>query len=552
MSSMASEPSDDELLDGAPCKPRDVGALLRRGIVLQAIGRYTESLDPLLQAIGINFADPNLWLHTMIALTAPGRYPVEQQLKQALAALRELRPQEDELWFTNGADPPLAPFAAYSRAVYQAVFVGPKAWEQAVAQLVTDYGNFSSLRVQSIVGKALLDSARRAHRNGKQAEAERQFDDLIVRYHDSTDSRLQAIVADALVNRGKLMADSHFNKEALTTWDRVVTTYGDEFELRICVAVALWEVAEKYGNLGNTKEQLSRLQEFIRRYADDPEPGLRELAAKAGARKVSILAATGDPRASHDARLEVISRYRYDRNPTVARIALNARLQQWLERRNPMVRSILTPARRFILYMHRLLRRSHDDLAVGQPHSAAIAVGMALSIAAPILIVASIAGYRFALSKEGPDRSTHSGLLLVFWIAAFASQALWLLGRRLRGHFSIGMLRFAPKRLWRTLLWAAVTLWVVWITPTVEEIGKISLIAPPRNTYRFLQHTVHVPEWLDFALLCVIVPVEYVLIFAYFTVVLQWVRNVLGSGNSVGEVLGESVPHVTSGDDEEE
>ena len=204
------------------------------------------------------------------------------------------------------------------------------------------------------------------------------------------------------------------------------------------------------------------------------------------------------------------------------------------------------------MYVHRLLHRSHDDLAVGQPHSGAIAVGIALSIAATILTVASIVGDGFALSKEGIDRVTHSGLYLVFWIAAFASQALWLLGRRLRGRFSIGMLRFAPKRLWRTLLWVTVALGVVWVTPVVEEIGKISLIAPPRNTYRFLLHTMHVPEWLDFALLCVIVPVEYVLIFTYFTMVLRWVRDVLGLGNPVGEALGESVPHFTSGDDEEE
>jgi tetratricopeptide (TPR) repeat protein len=549
---MALELSDDQLLDSVPWKPKDANALLRRGIVLQAIGRYDESRIPLERAIGINAGDPNLWLQMAVALGGPGRFR-STGAKQVMAALRELRPREEQMWFAAEVDQSIAPFAAYTRAVYQSGFVGAKAGEQAYSQLVANYGNATETRIQAVVGRALWELANIAANRGESAQELRQLDGLIARYAESTDSRLHVIVASALLDRGRRMAGSGLDEEALASWNRIVSTYGDEIEVQSLVASALALMEQKYGALNKTKEQLSLLQEITRRYADHPDPLWRWLAAEAGTQQVQVLATMGDQQASHDARLDVIRRYRHDRDPIVARFALNARLEEWLARRGHITRAVTRPACRFLLRVHRLLRRPNDGIAVGHPSGGVAAVGTVLCIAAPILTVASIAGVIYAYSKEGTDRSTRSGLFLVFWLAAIASQALWPLGKRLRGRFNVGMLRFTSKRLSRTLRATTVALGVVWIAPSFEHIGEISFFDPPRYIYRFFLYTAHTPKWLDIAAMSVIVPVEVLLIAALFWLVQVFLRALLGPENALVKQVGESFPvHLILPGDEEE
>ena len=538
---MGSEPSDDELLDGAPSKPRDADALLQRGIVLQAIGRYTESLVPLQQAINLNSADPNVWLQIAIALEGPGRFE-KKPLDQAMAALRVLRPDEEEMWFAHEVDQPIAPFAAYSRGVYRFAFKGAEAAERTYNQLVADYENATSPRVQVVVGRALGELANIAAYRGQSEQELRQLNELIARYGESPDSRLHVIVAAALRERGRRMAATGLDADALASWDRIVTAYGDEIEVQSLVAGALSLMAEKYGELSKTTEQLTLLKEIARRYADDPDPLLRWLAAEAGTIQASVLAATGDQQAAHDARLDVIRRHRHDRDPMVTRFVLNARIEEWMARHPRIPGAALLPARRLFFRVHRLLRRPNDGIATRLPGGRVAALGMALCVAATVLVVASIAGGMYAIAKEGPGRGTHSGLYLVSWIAAFAGQAVWLLGRRLRGRFSVGMLRWAPARRYRTLLASMFAFAVVWIAPSIDQVGEVLFFDPPRYIYRFLLNTVHVPKWLDIAMMCVIAPVGALLLAVLVWMLQAFLRALLGSDNALAEQVGDSFP----------
>jgi tetratricopeptide (TPR) repeat protein len=523
--------------------------LLRRGIVLQAIGRDADALDPLLRATVLAPTDPNVWLQTACALKAVGR---PEQAEQAVAALRELRPREAALWFAAEVEQPLAPVAALSRAVYLAEFVSGAAAEQLLAKLATDYGEAAEPRIQHIVELATLWLAGLAAARGDGAEAFQLLDDLITRHAESSDSRVRVYVASALVMRGDLLVGSDRVSEGLATWDRVRTTYGDETALRALVAVALGKEAETYRKLHMSKERLSRLQEIVRRYADAPEPELRRAAAEAAASQGTVLAAAGDQRPAQDARADLIRRFRDDPDPIVARIVVKARVERWLAQRSPVARAAARPACRLLLLAPRLLYHERGGIALRQPRNRfAAGMGRALSVVGPILTIASILAVVVYAIRAVLDGDTTSGPVSVFVAAAIAGQGLSLLGRRLRGRFSVEMLRFVPARLPRTLFAAAAALGVAWISPAIERAGAVYTFGPPRYTYRLLG-AAGLPDWAAIVAMIPIAPAELLLLAVLFTkVVVKPMRTLLGHENALVKALEDSFPTVSAGNGDE-
>lgn len=520
------KPSDEEMLVGASSQRSDAAALLRRGAALQALGRWAEAREPLLRATVLAPTNPDVWLQAAMDLATVGQ---EDQAEQAIAALRQLRPTRESMWFAGEIEEPLQPIAQLSRAVY--VLVAEEdgaAAEEILTQLVDAYSEAALPRIQQIVAVALIAL-------GKEEE-------VIERYMREADPALRVWVASALVTQGAKLADKGEADKALASWQRVLDDYGDDPNVQHLVARALSNQVSEYGERGHSSEQLRALDETVRRYARTPDPVLRRRAAAALALRRDILNDTGQQRAAQETVDSLFAQFRDDRDPVVADVIADARIDRWLAGRRALPQFFVPPLRGLLRLVHQLRyhRQRGIDYTQEPPSRAVTALGKALTLTGRVaLATAIVASVVFAI-RAGSNGQTTSRLVLACGALAIAGQLVALLGQRLRGRFTAEMLALVPRRLPRTLAGAIFTLAIAWVSPTLEHFGITYTFGPPRETYRWFLG-IGLPSWADISVMVVLAPIEIVLLSTVFTtVVLMPLRAFLGREHSLVTELEDS------------
>jgi tetratricopeptide (TPR) repeat protein len=523
---MVMELSDEEMLAGAPSRRGDAAALVRYGIVFQALGRWAEAREPLLRATVLAPTNPDVWLQAAMDLMAVGQ---EDQAEQAVAALRQLRPMRESMWFAGDIGEPLQPIAQLSRALYVLVVEEDGAAAEGIlTQLVDAYDEAALPRIQQIVATALIGLGRE--------------DEVIERYMKETDPALRIWVASALVTQGAKLADKGEAYKALASWQRVLEDYGDDPNLQHLVARALSNQVNEYGRRGQASEQLRALDETVRRYASTPDPALRRRAAAALALRRDILNDTGQQRAAQETVDRLFTQFRGDPDPVIAGIIADARIDRWLAGRQALPRFFIPPLRSLLRLVHRLRYRRQRgiDYTREPPSKAVTMLGRALTLAGRVVLATAIVGSVVFTIRAGSNGQTTSGLVLACGALAIAGQLGALLGQRLRGRFTAEMLALVPRRLPRTLVAAVFTLAIAWVSPALEQLGVAYTFGPPRETYRWFLG-IGLPSWADISVMVVVAPIEVVLLIAVFTtVVLTPLRALLGRKNALVTALEDS------------
>ena len=116
---------------------------------------------------------------------------------------------------------------------------------------------------------------------------------------------------DASINVGVLLGQLGRSEEALVVYDDVIARYADAPEpaLREQVARALFNKGARLGQLGRSEEELVVYDDVIARYADAPEPALREQVARARVNKGARLGQLGRSEEELVVYDDVIARY---------------------------------------------------------------------------------------------------------------------------------------------------------------------------------------------------------------------------------------------------
>jgi tetratricopeptide (TPR) repeat protein len=525
---MVTELSGEHVLTGAPPPAGDAAALVRHGVDLQALGRWAEASEPLLQATVLAPTNPDAWLQTAINLGVAGR---EDQAEQAAAALGQLRPTRESMWFAAEVEEPLLPFARLSQAVY--VLLAEKDEEAAQAiltRLVDGYREAPPPGARRVVAAALTMLGRE--------------EEVVERYQGETDPALRMWVASALVTQGARLADRDQLQQALAPWHRVVDAYGDDPGAQHAVAGALSNQAAAYGLLGQTSEQLEALDEAVHRYARTPDPALRRQAAAALASRRDIFRGTGQQRAAQEATDGLLTQFQGDPDPVVAHITANARIDRWLAGRRALPRFLTPPLRGLLRLATRLRYRRQRSIAYPwkSPSRPVTVLGSTLIVTGRVVQVAAIVGAVVFTIRAGREGQTTSSFVLACGALAMAGHFGAVVGQRLRGRFTADMLRLVPSRLPRTLTAAVFALAVAWVSPTLERFGMAYAFGPPRETYRWFQG-IGLPSWADISVMVVLAPIEVILLAALFTgVVLMPLRALLGKENALVAVLEDSFP----------
>lgn len=531
-------PTDEDILAGATRQPLDAAALVHRGIVLQALGHYDEALEPLLWATVLAPTNPNAWLQRAMGLRAVLR---EEQAEHAAAALRELRPMQASMWFAGEVEELLQPFARASRATYLIwVDRDEEAAKEVLTGLVDAYGEAMLPQVRQTVAYALISLGR--------------AEEVIRRFATETDPGLRSCVASALVTQGALLADRGRVHESLASWNQIVQAYGDDPSLRPAVARALHNLAFVYGQHGQTEDQQRILDETVHRYAEAPEPELRRGAARALAQRHDVLRSNHQQQTAQETADRLLTKFRSDPDPVVARLAADARIERWLATRDKRLRFLARPIY-WLLRLSAAIRhrepRGIDYPWAAHPKAITALLGRALTAAGRIVqAAATVAVVMFAtrVSREG---GTTSSRALVCGALIIAGQLVAVLGQRLRGRFTVEVLRLTPRRLPRTLAAAVLALAAMWISPTLERYGKAYVFGPPRDTYRWLRE-MGLRRWTDLAVMVPLAPIEVLTMITIFTVgVLKPLRSLLGSENALVVALEESFGSVSVEPDEE-
>ena len=537
---MVAEPSDQELLAAAPSQPGDAAALVVYGITLQALGRYLDACEPLLQATVLAPTNANAWLQAAIDLQSIGR---EAQAEHAFAALRELHPIQESMWFSDQIEEPLRPFAQLSRAVYLLTADGNRQGAQeALTQLVDAYGEIPLPRVQQVVAAALNSLGR--------------FEEVIQRYTvDDTDPRLRWWVASALVTQGARLSSKGRGYDALASWHQVLNNYGDDPDLQFLVARALGNQANVYGRLGQTNEQLRALEETIRRYEKAQDPVLRRRAAAAIASRQDILQHIDRQHTAQEAADRLDAQFRGDPDPLVKVIVEDARIDRWLAGHPRLPQAFASMLRRLLRQAARLRYREPRGIAYpSAPRSMGVRVlGRTVTCLGRLLQVAAIAVVVVFATRANSEGQTTSSPALVSVALGIAGQLTVLFGQRLRGgRFTAEMLRLEPRQLPRTIAIAVLTLALVWLSPGLERAGSAYVYGLPRETYRGLRET-GLPVWADIAMMIFIAPIEILVLLIMFSAgPLKAFKKLLGDKNPAVEAAEEQFGSVHMESDEEQ
>jgi tetratricopeptide (TPR) repeat protein len=453
----------------------------------------------------------------------------EDQAEQAIAALRQLRPTRESMWFAGEIEEPLQPIARLSRAFYVLAAEGDgAAAEEVLTQLVDAYGEAALPRIQQIVAAALLALGRE--------------EEVIGRYQRQADPALRMWVASALVEQGAKLSGKGEADKALASWHRVLDDYGDDPGMQHLVARALSNQVAEYGGRGQSSEQLRALDEMVRRYARAADPALRRRAATALALRRDILNDTGQQRAAQETADRLLAQFADDPDPVVAGIIADARIDRWLAGRRALPRFFMAPLRDLLRLVHRLRypRQRGIDYTWEPPSRAVTALGRTLTLTGRVALATAVVAWVVFTIRAGSEGQTTSSLVLACGALAIAGQLVALLGQRLRGRFTAEMLALVPRRLPRTLAGAVFTLAIAWVSPALEHYGTAYAFGPPRETYRWLR-SMGLPPWADISVMVVLAPIEVVLLTAVFTtVVLMPLRAFLGRKNALVVALEDS------------
>jgi hypothetical protein len=527
--------SGEQMLTGALMG--DAAALVRHGVELQALGHWAEAREPLLRASVLAPTNPDAWLQTAINL---GLIGLEDQADQAAAALRQLRPARGSMWFAAGVEEPLRPFAQLSQAVYELLAeTDEDAYRWLLTHVVKDYREAASPQVQQVVAAALTMLGRE--------------EEVIARYARETDPALRMWVASALVTQGAKLAEADRTDQALAAWHRVVDAYGDDPGMQHLVARALSNQACAYGLLDQTSDQLGVLDETVHRYARTPDPALRRRAAAALASRREIFRDADQRRAAREATDRLLTQFQHDRDPAIAGITANARIDRWLAGRRVLPRFLIPPLRGLLGLLARLrhCRQRGIDYPWQSLSRLVTASGSALTVTGRGVQVAAVVAAVVFTIRAGREGQTTSGFVLACGALAMAGHFASVAGQRVRGRFTADMLRLVPSRLPRTLTAAVFALAVAWVSPALERFGLAFAFGPPRETYRWFRG-IGLPSWADVSVMVVLAPIEVLLLTALLTgVVLVPLRALLGQENALVAALEESFPsfRVESGEE---
>jgi tetratricopeptide (TPR) repeat protein len=540
--------TDEQLLAEAPSQPHDRAAVLRRAIVLQALGYDDCALPLLVRALALDYTDPNAWLQSMIALSMCGR---TYEAEQAQTALRELKPMQSAMWFTAEDREPLRP---YVRLVHEAFMAAasasadPRRIGDELTALIEDYGDEELLRVQYTVSIAAQFLAQYSiDTNPAEPEkALRLLDDVVSRMAEYSDGRATFATANALLTRGSLLAQVGRTDEALATWRQVQdihpsTGEGISPRVHMLIEQAMTNLAWQLLRSGRAEEGAETIEELARRYQGSPEPELRLKAAQ------SML--------GYGAVDAVAEGFRGDADPAVARVAAEAELSRFLRRHPRLNRA---PARWFIRVGWGLAvaARHRPPQGIVDPDAARSAtrrrlgttlraVGVVLSSGAALASVVLLV--RVPQSEEAPTTSLP---LLACAAVVLAGQLAYSAGLRVMGRYSVATLAIAPRRLPRTALRAAFVLLAGWIAPAIERLGLSITYGPIRGSYGWLRD-VGSPAWLAVIVMIVVAPIELLLVTYICTALLGPFRSLLGADNPLVKGLAEALPRIVVDEDEE-
>jgi tetratricopeptide (TPR) repeat protein len=518
------ELSDEELLADAPPLDNAV-ALVRHGVALQALGHWTEAREPLLRATVVAPTNPDAWLQAAADLMAVGQ---EDQAEQAFAALRLLRPARESMWFASETEEPLQPIAQLSQALYVLVVEEDRAAAEGIlTEIVDNYSEAALPRVRQVAAAALIGLGRE--------------EEVIERYAREADPALRIWAAAALLTQGAKLADKGEVHTALASWQRAVEDYGDDPHLQPLVARALSNQVIGYGQQGQASEQLQALDEMVRRYASAAEPELRRQAASALALRRDVLSQTGQQRAAQEAADRLLAQFRNDRDPVVAGIVADARIDRRLTGHQALPRLFIPPVRGLLRLVNRLQYRQRGIDYTWESRSRRVtALGWTLTLGGRVVLVIAIVASVVFTIRAGSKGETTSSLVLACGALAMAGQLVALLGQRVRGRFTAEMLALAPARLPRTLASAGFALAVAWVSPVLEHLGTSYVFGPPRETYRWALG-IGLPSWADISVMVVLAPIEVVALIVVFTiVVLMPLRAILGTKNALVVTLEDS------------
>jgi tetratricopeptide (TPR) repeat protein len=115
-------------------------------------------------------------------------------------------------------------------------------------------------------------------------EAIATYEEAVRRFGEDPDPALRELVAAALVSKGATLGDLDRNEEAIATYEEIVRRFGEDTDLpvRTLVARALdGKDVLLRENGGSDEAIIANDDEIVRRFVEDPDPALRERAARA-------------------------------------------------------------------------------------------------------------------------------------------------------------------------------------------------------------------------------------------------------------------------------
>lgn len=532
-------PPDDAVLTLAPRDPSTAPEFLRRGLVLQALGLQHDALEPLTWATVLTPTDTNAWLARCMSLSLLGR---DEQSHHALLAAREVNPGREAMWFENDGETALEPLAMLSRAAFLAgVEERLVPAEATLDELVRRYKDVPVPRIQQVVANGMIMLAGLATGRDHPSAAQEHLAALVTRYADTEDARVRLCLASALLTLGALQLDGDAAQDAMVTWQRAVAAAEDDPAAQLFVARALRNQALVHDLSGRNDLAHSMMQSLADRFCRDPDPELRSRAADA-LRVTSVMSAeSGDVAAADASARAIVDLYRHDTNPALARLVSKTRVELWLANRT--VPRLVGQAVRWLAAREAAIRH-RDTVGIDFPRPrdrpARRGLGWVLTVIGRLTqAVATLGGVTVAIRLlNAPDHTSMTVVLCAGLI--MVGELVALLGQRLRGRFTIGVLRVTPARLPRTAAGAVIALLAAWLSPALERAGALYTFGPPAATYEWLLG-IGLPVWAGAAAMLVFGPLEIlILLGAFYAVVLSPLRRLLGGASPLVEALGDS------------
>jgi tetratricopeptide (TPR) repeat protein len=530
---------DSAVLALAPSEPDTAPGFLRQGVVLHALGTPLEALTPLLWATVLAPTRPDAWLMRSLSLSLVGR--PEQSLHALLAARDSMRPNT-VMWFDEQVDEALVPLAKLSRAAFLAgvrELIVPA--EAALVQLVDEYRESRVPRVQTVVAAAQTALADVVLARDDPRAAIKHLDTLVTRYAGVEDARVRSCVASALLTRGSLRLQIGDANGAMVDWQRAVDTARDDLSAQLIAARALRNQALVHDSTGAPDQAVEVLQALADRFSHDPDPELRTRAAEALRSASAIYAKHGSPTAARASARAVIDRFRHDAHPALARLVTATGVDLLVARP-----AIPVPLGRTIRWISaRAARIAHPD-AVGidfpwnHDDPTRKSIGWTVTFIGRLTqAVAALGAVTATVRVIGGTNRTSTTVLMCAGLLILG-ELLALLGQRLRGRFTVGVLRITPARLPRTTAAALIALVAAWLSPALERAGAQYAFGPPIATYEWLLST-GLPWWSGAGVMILLGPLEVLFLTGVFTaMVIAPLRLVVGRASPLVEALEDS------------